>query len=685
MLLSVLLVVVILVGAVVNYSQTMARSSNRSRNYFAAESAAEAAVDWAYSVWYKRIDNKHNLLTLAGDLDMSTCPLSGTSPAAPWNNYITSGTVSLVAVDKYGNPLGAGSTPDQVIGPAPGYPGWWGYTYTYAATATMYPIGSTKPVSVRRLFQYTVVSLFQTMYFFNDDLEIFNPAPITLTGLIHSNKVLYLSASQYSNGSSYLTILGDASASGTVPSGYTADNPPNVPGYTSQEPPLAKTDSDVNSYASSMHPPYWGATGGVTSQVHEVPAIQLFSANITADFPPPLGTGSPSNPDVSGDYGELIQPPSTTGTEPVEIGQMRMFNQAGLIIKINNTIRSGTTTTPPTYLPTDFSIVTGTADSTTGDVTFSSTGSPVTVVAMQGFGLPLSTSPVAYSAAQTKLQAAITRKAATDGTALYDQRQNAYVNVVNVDVNQLARFIYNSGTGNFNGVVYIEDTSTNAGGNINTIRLYNGYNLPNNIDLQALKGPNYTALTLTDGLTVASQDPIYIRGDYNTGTSPPSDGASVSSTSSCTGSDTIPTTAVPYTRLPAAVIGDAVMLLSGTWNMNDSTSSLSTPPTPCNTTYNTALLGGYMPSVTGTFSGGAINYPRYLENWNSTYSVTYYGSMVELFPSHYFTAPFIPPGTTGACYTAPYRYYNYDTNYSHTAPPGSVAGIVLSRGTWMKY
>src|SRR5207237_3546649 len=97
-------------------------------------------------------------------------------------------------------------------------------------------------------------------------------------------------------------------------------------------------------------------------------------------------------------------------------------------------------------------------------------------------------------------------------------------------------------------VLYIKDTTTNgtsvssklggSGSTVTTteraIRLKNGVNLP------------------TSGLTVVSENPVYIQGDYNTGGTPPSD----------SGTYTSPTVN-GYTRAKAAVIGDAINILSG--------------------------------------------------------------------------------------------------------------------------
>jgi hypothetical protein len=106
-----------------------------------------------------------------------------------------------------------------------------------------------------------------------------------------------------------------------------------------------------------------------------------------------------------------------------------------------------------------------------------------------------------------------------------------------------------------------------------------------------------------------------------------------------------------------------------------------------NTTYNTAIVSGFMPSgyqpTVGAqygYSGGANNFPRFLEDWTSKYC-TYYGSMVELFPSQIFTAPW----DTGVIYAPPVRCWNFDSNFTANPPPGSLSAVSWSRGTWVKY
>src|SRR5205814_1259074 len=100
-------------------------------------------------------------------------------------------------------------------------------------------------------------------------------------------------------------------------------------------------------------------------------------------------------------------------------------------------------------------------------------------------------------------------------------------------------------------VLYIKDTTTNGtgvsskiGGTGTTvttteraIRLKNGGTLP------------------SSGMTIVSENPVYIQGDFNTGGTPPSD----------SGTFTDPDVS-GYTRKNAAVYADAINVLSGAWN-----------------------------------------------------------------------------------------------------------------------
>ena len=394
--------------------------------------------------------------------------------------------------------------------------------------------------------------------------------------------------------------------------------------YLSQQSGLTFNNnvSYAGSYSATTIPPY-GATYSAWSSSDQPPTLN--GALTQVPVAAPLGVSMMSlfntadtNPNNDG-FQEIIQMPNASYTDPPEISQRRMSNKAGIVINI-----SGTTAT-----------------------------------------LTLQNGTVATAAQQTAIKAAFTGK-----TTLYDQREGKTVDVANIDVSLLTPALNALGAANFNSVLYIVDTTTVSGTSPNpkTVRLKNGGVLPD------------------AGLTIASQNPVYIQGDYNTGTSATVLPTAVPANSTGNPSGTDSPTAPGYTRKASSVLGDAVMFLSNSWNDANSSLSLSSR-TASNTTYNTAVLSGFLPSgytnPSGTqygYSGGANNFPRFLETWSSK-TCTYTGSMVELFQSQTFTGAW----GLGNIYAPPTRRWNFDNNFLNNGPPGSLICVVYSRGTWSKF
>ncbi|HTR65391.1 MAG TPA: hypothetical protein VMH85_06440, partial [Terriglobales bacterium] len=174
----------------------------------------------------------------------------------------------------------------------------------------------------------------------------------------------------------------------------------------------------------------------------------------------------------------------------------------------------------------------------------------------------------------------------------------------------------------------------------------------------------------TGGFTVASENPVYIQGNYNTTGS--------ADTTWSGGSDI-------SGHAASAVIADAVTLLSTAWtelvSLNNP-SDANSGPRPANTTYyRVAIAAGksvnfdapsYVTSTTYGFGtdGGLHNFLRFLEDWSNA-SLYYKGSLVSLYYSTYNT------GTFKCCaysvYQPPARNYSFDDDFSvYTGlPPGT--------------
>jgi hypothetical protein len=163
----------------------------------------------------------------------------------------------------------------------------------------------------------------------------------------------------------------------------------------------------------------------------------------------------------------------------------------------------------------------------------------------------------------------------------------------------------------------------------------------------------------SQGLTVATPDPLYIKGHYNAPAA------------------YLGTTNTTLTK-PASLIGDAINILSTAWSDSNANSGLSSR-IAANTTVNAAFLAGIVQSNGTYYSGGVENFPRFLEDWSNK-SFTYNGSMVVMFPSQFATA-----GWGGSdVYSPPTRNWAFDLNFMDATklPPGTPQVSALVRGTW---
>jgi hypothetical protein len=216
----------------------------------------------------------------------------------------------------------------------------------------------------------------------------------------------------------------------------------------------------------------------------------------------------------------------------------------------------------------------------------------------------------------------------------------------------------------FKGIIYVSDTSGSATVK-RGVRLKNGAKMP------------------TGGLTVVSNNPVYIQGDYNTGRTVNNSGAVTAETPANANNDGTGSNVVTgYAEKPCAVLGDAVMILSNAWTDAKSSSDVSVRlASP--TTVNTAIVSGIVPSGgvasgSNSYSGGAENFPRFMETWGTNKTFTYYGSMVELFQSKQNI------GYWGSAnvYSPPKRQWYFDTLFYTNPPPGTLTLISYNKQRW---
>ena len=208
-----------------------------------------------------------------------------------------------------------------------------------------------------------------------------------------------------------------------------------------------------------------------------------------------------------------------------------------------------------------------------------------------------------------------------------DQHESKDVYSTDIDVSKLNTSAYWP----TNGIVY---TSNTSGSNLTGTRLLNGS-------------------TLKAKLTVASSNPVYTKGDYNT-----------------------------VAKKAAAIMTDAYTVLSNSWDDAKATLASSfrvASPTTVNVAYMTGNKAtGYGGVV--SYSGGYQNLPRFLETWTGK-TFTWKGSSVCLWASRQAATAW-----GGSYYLPPDRSWTFDTDFLDPTklPPGTPLISVVQKTSWLE-
>jgi len=487
--------------------------------------------------------------------------------------------------------------------------------YLAAVTVQSSAPGSSGTVTVQRNFVRGGRNFFANFMFSAQPITEFHPgAPMYVNGTCYIGGDLYTATNN-------LHFLQDVSFTGSQYLTYRSNDPHAI------TPTI--TTGGLGDNWNLANPPHVGQS----QKLFDVPFTSL-DPNFTDD-PISNDVDSDGNPNNNG-YHEIIEEANTAYPDVLQLDPAlseRLVNSADYRIYVNSanavSIYKGTSTTPL----------------------------------------------LATSAEYVAINAAL-----TTNTALYDQRQGDNVRTVSVNVGTIAS-AYSAGTitDNVNGndglTLYIADTSygtsvsTKLGATTVTssksraVKLTNGGKLP------------YNASNGT-GFTVVSPNAVYIQGDYNTGytgaTKPATDTATTYTPPTVNPSPVV----VGYTKAPAAVIGDAINILSNAWSDANSTSSgpSGNGPAATSTTVNCAILGGTVPTSTSSYSGGIENYSRFLEDWSGV-NFTIYGALAPLYDSEQATGTW-----SSARYSPPNRCWYYDSLLQDSNPPGFHVARTYERG-----
>ncbi len=205
----------------------------------------------------------------------------------------------------------------------------------------------------------------------------------------------------------------------------------------------------------------------------------------------------------------------------------------------------------------------------------------------------------------------------------YDQREGRWMDVLELDVGAMVA----AGLTPCNRILYISGAGAD-----DVVRIRNGAQLP------------------SGGLTIVTDNPLYVKGDYNS-----------------------------ILKKPAALICDAVTMFSSAWD--DAKSSGALRYRIANSmTVNACIMTGHKETSSGSsYSGGLENLPRFLEIWDGK-TLTFRGSFVDLWFSRKARGTWV----YGTFYTAPNRNWGFDTDLLNPAnwPPGTPRVHTIQRGSW---
>ncbi|HEV7731124.1 MAG TPA: PilX N-terminal domain-containing pilus assembly protein [Candidatus Binatia bacterium] len=562
--------------------------------------------------------------------------------------------------------------------------------YSYVAQSTSEVNEGDVEVSLGTQFDVNYIPLFQFLAFYEDDLEI-NPGPtMTLNGPIHTNGSLYINTNN---------------------SLFIQDLPPSIPSVS-----VTARNSFYRGRKDIQNTPRCGGTvtidtlADTAAPLHDLDPRNVTCASSTsatsqtdAQLAPWLGAIKARQPYVAvpspdvltrgaGQYWELADlrlaldlehgdgsPPrypivvlnAADGIDATRTAALNTFMHAkpGAVF-YNDVPRAGFDVASEACTGTSY------CNNANYSPTFSSV-QKVYACAWSDLNL-YSACTAPYAMEQTALSGG--RWAYRRG-GFYNNREQKWVYMLNVNLRDL--LAWNRGVGG-HALIDNPDDETEGGlviyltvkGPLSTgatldSRLRYGVRVFGSRDL------DFPAKADPTGVTVVSDQAIYIEGDYNVNVAQPNYNAI-------------------RPKQPAAFMGDSINVLSNAWSgnpldgvwwipnggmsgcRNDCQSRRSLLASgswhearPAATTYiNAAFLGGVdrtlAASATG-YNGGFENYPRFHEKWSNGSSLVYRGSFVSLGTPR--RANGLWCGTAGSLaggcniYDAPIRAWNYDPDF----------------------
>lgn len=767
-------IIVVVAGMIVAMStmlltaELVGRVDNNSTKFSGNSAAGFYAAEAGLNIRAKRIRDRfsgYNIPSGTSPADWTTCRNGGSggdgdfgcdstfsaqdylypndvSKRIPVSTYVS----DVNPKDENGNPVPTPVTINQ----GETFAGLNAQEYRYDVNSVAYDRVSGQPsalVGIR--FKSRLVPLFQFAAFYQNDLDFSNPAPMNLNGPIHTNADMYLNTSSGNevNISGQLTSAGDMyrgeKATSSCNTGFFVIDPNNLRQVPCGSGTTQLTTAGLTSWNGNIKP--------------RIPRLDIPSPDVLnsqtgsqywdkADLRIALRLNPTTRAFTSID---ILNSDGSTNTAATST-----LNSSVCLPSISSTTNPSTTNLAATASSTSTTI-------TVGNASIFNSGDPIQISAITNVGASNSltsanTNNVVYiiqsiagnvitlnrqlgQAITGTTGVTVTRPIVWYSNTFYNYRekvgatqtntldQGRLIRMLNVDMQRVL-----SCASSLMGKAITDDTdgglvwfftvkssdSTPLPGATTDVTATPTAGTPNDYGIRIYNGAYLDSLNSTDvikGLTVATDQAVYVRGDYNcSGDLADPDPAATTRTQPNT---SCPATSPPQVKnkRPAAILADSLNILSNAWNLSDGGSCLGsnynslTAPTTCSTrtdvstaaansthrrasdtTINAAFLSGV--DITGGSngngpnngppSGGLNNYPRLHEDWSTPRGdsgflsriLTYRGSMVSLDRARRVNGPFCGSGSSNsACniYNPPTRNWKYDTAFNNAAnlPP----------------
>jgi hypothetical protein len=618
-------VLALLAASSLNYSLQSYRNTMRQNLLDQAKLTAEGEMDFLFFKW------KNELLSLTSEsliseelendsivVDYNDVITDQTTPATDDSNWVISRAIRLNGTPRTGQTIVSGSTRTSQV------------SYFTALTRAQrnHPQLGIINYQIGRRFAVSKTSLFQFSVFYQDTMEFSTGSAMTIKGDISSNGDIFMGSLGSTNRLRIIDKIffaqsfnGAETATDAIDEDVAIYFRPNSTIPNQLVNPIFNSDADQEV-----------ARG---NQIKKLENVENFIGGTDIDIAMaqygPTGTGAYSSEnDV---YRSVVapQPRDISGNlinEDPSVKAARMSQKAGLIIEVRST-------TDPLYATSPVRIYTPSAP--TVDL-----ADPAFIATI----IPDVRKPV------------------------FDTRENTEVNTTIINIGALKDALAASGSAPialknaYNGIVYAYDPNPQSQASGGTPAVLNGIRLENAAIL-----PYTEVAGKPQGFTIASDNGIYIKGNYNTAT---------------TAGNPVNTTV--NAGNPAAIIGDAITLLSENWDDTKATGNVQTERIATSTTVYAGLLTGNTPTntTTGVNSGGVQNLIRLMENWNGQ-NVKIVGSLGQLFKSKYFTGAIraTGPAPDRNLYMLPGgRELTFDTKLASAPPAGSPPTTYFARGDY---